>query len=459
MRLAWHQSAFVGAAVLTVASFLGATAYSQSRLSALDTLSSTIATNALPSLQFLGRGGVRLQRLRRLIHDEVTAGHSRSTIETAAAELDALDQDVARYLRLTPLAGEAELWSAIRRDLGDTTNEVRSILQALDRGDRRSATSLLQTRAEPAFERATRTMLATMEFDVNESERLARDVQSVRRATTKNIILLDVLATAVAAISALFAFRAAQEHEGLLHRHNDLLTERVTELDRFAGRAAHDILSPLNTIAMGLALVARSVDGSMRPQIERSQRALQRVQQLVDGLLQFARSGVQTESNARSRADVVLAAVAADSSEAARLSEVAIAVDAGEPLEAACSVGVLTSVVQNLVLNAIKYMGPQPVRKVSLRARGATGHVRIEVEDTGPGIPPELQRRMFEPFVRGSHGAQVAGLGLGLATVKRLVEAHGGTVGVKSTVGIGTLFWNELPRAAGGVTDGEEAGH
>jgi hypothetical protein len=224
MHFARHQSAFVGASVLTVASFLGATAYSQVRLSALDSLSSTIATNALPSIEFLGRGAVRLQRLRRLIHDEITTGHSRSTVETVAAELDGLDQDVARYLRLTPLAGEAELWSDIRRDLGDATTEVRSILRALDGGDFESATSRLQTRADPAFERATRTMLATMEFDVNESERLARDVHSVRRATTKNIILLDVLATAVAAISALFAFRAAREHDRLLHRHNALLT-------------------------------------------------------------------------------------------------------------------------------------------------------------------------------------------------------------------------------------------
>jgi signal transduction histidine kinase len=360
--------------------------------------------------------------------------------------LDAIDQDVSRYLRLTPLRGEDELGQAIRREFDDASAEVRSILHVLDRGNRGSAASLLQRRAEPAFARAIKTMLATMEFDVNESKRLAGDVQSVRRETTKNIIFLDVLASAIAGTSAFFAFRAAREHDGLLHRHNALLMDRVTELDRFAGRAAHDILSPLNTIAMGLALVARSADASVQTHIERSQRALQRVQQLVSGLLEFARSGVQTTSQARSRVDRALVTAAADSREAADSSHIEIIVDAEEGLEVACSVGVLTSLVQNLVLNAIKYMGPQPVKQVSLRAKGMAGHVRVEVEDTGPGIPPDFQRRIFEPFVRGLHDDHVEGMGLGLATVKRLVDAHGGTVGVQSTPGIGTLFWIELPR-------------
>jgi signal transduction histidine kinase len=452
MRFARHQSAFVGASVLTVASFLGATAYSQARLTALDALSSTIATNAVPSIEFLGRGAVRLQRLRRLIHDEVTAGHSRSTIETAAAELEALDQDVERYLRLTPLQGERALWEAIRRDLDRATQVVRSILQALERGDPPSGSTVLQTQAEPAFERATKTMLAAMQFDVDESERLARDVRSVRRQMTKNIILLDALATVIAAVTALIAFRAAGDHDRLLQRHNALLTDRVAELDRFAGRAAHDILSPLQTVGLGLALVARSADATGQTYIDRSQRALQRVHQLVDGLLQFARSGFQRESNVRSRVDAVFETVAADSSEAAAASQTEITVDCPEPLEVACSLAVLTSLVQNLLSNAIKYMGTQPVRKVTLRGRATADHVRIEVEDTGPGIPADLQARIFDPFTRGNH-EHVEGLGLGLATVKRLVEAHGGTVDVQSTVGHGTVFRIELPRPAASAGD------
>jgi len=69
------------------------------------------------------------------------------------------------------------------------------------------------------------------------------------------------------------------------------------------------------------------------------------------------------------------------------------------------------------------------------------------VEDTGPGIPVGLQKVVFDPFVRGPQ--EVAdGTGLGLATVKRLAEAHGGRVGLQSTVGVGSVFWVELPLAS-----------
>jgi signal transduction histidine kinase len=102
--------------------------------------------------------------------------------------------------------------------------------------------------------------------------------------------------------------------------------------------------------------------------------------------------------------------------------------------------------VQNLVRNAIAYMADSPVRVVRVRTARRDGRapVRIEVEDSGPGIPEGLGERVFEPFVRGD--GTVAGYGLGLATVKRFVSAHGGRVGFSATPGAGTLFWLELPR-------------
>jgi signal transduction histidine kinase len=72
---------------------------------------------------------------------------------------------------------------------------------------------------------------------------------------------------------------------------------------------------------------------------------------------------------------------------------------------------------------------------------------RLEVQDSGPGIPDEMRMKIFDPYVRAAQSG-IPGLGLGLATVRRLAEAHGGAVGVDSRPGQGSLFWIELPLAA-----------
>jgi signal transduction histidine kinase len=107
-------------------------------------------------------------------------------------------------------------------------------------------------------------------------------------------------------------------------------------------------------------------------------------------------------------------------------------------------------------------MGEQQTRRVSLRANALNGRVRLEVEDSGPGIPDELHTIIFEPFARGRREVNPRGrretnprgghdthegVGLGLATVKRLTEAHRGNVGLRSRVGVGTVFHVELPLA------------
>jgi signal transduction histidine kinase len=107
--------------------------------------------------------------------------------------------------------------------------------------------------------------------------------------------------------------------------------------------------------------------------------------------------------------------------------------------------GRLQQIVRNLLSNAIKFTdeGGVVVRCVT-HGRMA----RIEIEDTGIGIPPGQVRALFNPFQRGagSDARQRSGTGLGLAISRRLVEAMGGEIGVASEVGRGSLFWFTLPR-------------
>lgn len=101
------------------------------------------------------------------------------------------------------------------------------------------------------------------------------------------------------------------------------------------------------------------------------------------------------------------------------------------------------TIIDNLVSNAIKYGAGHPV---AVRLVGAPHEVRIEVEDRGSGIPVEDLGRVFERFFRGSAPGHPGGLGVGLWIVKKLVDAHGGTVTCESTPGAGTTLRVTLPR-------------
>jgi signal transduction histidine kinase len=111
----------------------------------------------------------------------------------------------------------------------------------------------------------------------------------------------------------------------------------------------------------------------------------------------------------------------------------------------------LTSAVQNLIINGIKYGGQDRWLAVTTaQAKTTRGmEVRISVEDHGAGIPHQDLPHLFEPFYRGTDAtlAQIQGNGLGLSIVKRIVEAHGGRVTVSTRVGHGTTFTIHLPAA------------
>ena len=104
----------------------------------------------------------------------------------------------------------------------------------------------------------------------------------------------------------------------------------------------------------------------------------------------------------------------------------------------------LEQILVNLLDNAIKYT-PQGGR-VTLLGDGAGDHVIVSVIDTGPGIEPRHQQRIFERFYRvdGGRARSDGGSGLGLAIVKHLTQAQGGSVGVQSGRG-GSRFWVRLP--------------
>jgi len=102
----------------------------------------------------------------------------------------------------------------------------------------------------------------------------------------------------------------------------------------------------------------------------------------------------------------------------------------------------LEQVVVNLLTNALRYGGGKPVRVELSHLPGAAS---IRVSDDGVGIAPEDSARVFEQFVRVGDRLRTSGLGLGLYITRQLVEAHGGTISVQSTLGAGSTFTVALP--------------
>ncbi len=124
-------------------------------------------------------------------------------------------------------------------------------------------------------------------------------------------------------------------------------------------------------------------------------------------------------------------------------------VDPSLPLVLRGDVGKFRQALTNILGNAVKFTSEGSVRLRVLRDRDTDTHVlvRIEVQDTGPGIPEELRPRLFEAFTQadGSTTREFGGVGLGLATSRRLVELLGGVLGFDSRMGVGTTVWFTIP--------------
>src|SRR5690348_3261703 len=151
-----HHSAWILASVITVASFVGATMYTQNRLSGLDVLSSTIETNAVPSIEYLSRAAVRLTRLNQLMDDVAVSGPRRAAaVPVVRGEVAALTQDIDQYLRLPTLPGEQSFWSALRADVSRAKDMVTASVDD-DRASESADTPASLDRVDDALDAAVR---------------------------------------------------------------------------------------------------------------------------------------------------------------------------------------------------------------------------------------------------------------------------------------------------------------
>lgn len=446
-RRTWNRwpPAIFGVIVL---SFLVATAIVQWRIRKLEGTVADIANTTAPSVEHLAAARAETRTLQVLlrerpglsadvVRDAPAVDHARQSLETAIKE----------YLVLPVAPRERGLWAELFQAQDALDDAIARFDAAVDRGSSDAANATLHADVAQAATRLDGAIARALDFNSMRTRDLTRQIAQLRQRALAIAVGLDVVCTAIAVAGAMLLRRIVREHESLIERHLALQEERASELEQFAGRVAHDILSPLSTVGLALELAAEPGHAHERAKLtERGTAALQRVKRMVNGLLDFARAGAKPDADVRSVVAEVTMDLKTELAPTASAAGVELTMTHEGRCEVRCNAGVLTSLIANLARNAIKYIGDGPVRRVEVRAFDRGAFVRVEVEDTGPGLPPELEHRVFDAYARARNPTQ-PGIGLGLATVKRLAEAHGGSAGVSSILGSGSIFWFELPSA------------
>jgi signal transduction histidine kinase len=217
-----------------------------------------------------------------------------------------------------------------------------------------------------------------------------------------------------------------------------LQNEKLSTLGLIAGSIAHEVKNPLSSIKTIASVLAEDLGDEHKEDFELIVGEIDRLSGTVTQLLQFARPANEASSNGSTLNSIqgtlrVLGHLA-------KQRNVSMDVDLPETLPAiSANHDMLREVIFNLISNSID--ATSGGGHVGVLCRGEEGRVKIEVRDDGPGLSPEVQDRLFEPFVTTKDG----GTGLGLYIVGRRVREMGGEIHCETQKGEGTVFTVILP--------------
>ncbi len=216
--------------------------------------------------------------------------------------------------------------------------------------------------------------------------------------------------------------------------------ESLAAVGEFAASLAHEVRNPLSSIRLDLQLAEeKTADPGAVELVGRALRTVERLNTTVTGALQVARSGRIQREPLDLKTVVEAAMHSAEPEFHKRGVRLAASVNGAGTVEMLGDAAALEQVFLNLLLNAAQAMEGGGEARVTLERDGQS--VLVSVEDDGHGIPQELHSQIFEPFLT----TKSEGTGLGLATVQRIVAAHGGEVTVESPKEGGTIVTVHLP--------------
>ncbi|HWE22415.1 MAG TPA: ATP-binding protein [Myxococcales bacterium] len=409
-------------------------------------LAAFIARDAAPGLASMAgvRGEVR--RMQAIVSREATLGPAPGDQTAIDDTRKSLDARLAEFGALPTSPEELALLNDLQADIRAFDESVERVIAQLGSGHRGEADATLVHDLRQRADRAVTAASRLVDYEARIAEDAAFRIEQVHRRSDRVALQMDAICVALAIVAAWFVLRAVRHAQRIEEQHRAMLERRADELEQFAGRVAHDVLSPLGSVGLALSVAQSSGSPMVQTAAQRGTSSLHRVRGIVEALLEFARSGARPEPGAAADVRATVSELVDELRPQAEEAATDLRVEAPPDCVVACSPAVLMVLLSNLLRNAFKYLGESATRIVTLRVRPRRSTVQFEVEDSGPGIPAELGSRIFEPYVRDRRSAAKPGIGLGLATVKRLVIAHGGTLGARRGSLGGALFWFELPR-------------
>ena len=221
--------------------------------------------------------------------------------------------------------------------------------------------------------------------------------------------------------------------------------ERLAELGALTGGLAHEIKNPLSTVSLNLQLLGEDIEpdnpayARLSSRLSTVQKETFRLREILDDFMRYA-GKMEVEKRAVD-VNVLLGDLVDFFLPQAQLQRVQLRLKPAESkLIVQLDERLIKQAILNLMINAVQAM-PSGGGELMLSARREGADAIIDVIDTGPGIPPESLSRIFEAYYSTKSG----GTGLGLALARRVLLEHGGSLGVKSEVGRGTIFTLTLP--------------
>jgi signal transduction histidine kinase len=232
------------------------------------------------------------------------------------------------------------------------------------------------------------------------------------------------------------------------------LQRALTMRDEFMSMVSHEMRTPLNTLYLETQLRKMQLErGNMaafgaeqlQRMVARDDRQIQSIIRLIDDMLDVSRirSGKLSLRPGWVELSGLLRRLVHDLTPQAGIAGSSLSLNAGTPVSGWWDEFRIEQIVVNLLTNALRYGGAQPV---TVELIVEPEWVRVEVCDKGAGISPEQQEKIFEPYERGVANEVPSGLGLGLYISRQLAEVHEGSLTVRSKPGEGATFVLTLPR-------------